>query len=113
MRTIKLMPDYSSFPLWDMDEIYNIDPRELPISQSLQDHLLLWANKYDDILDMDDPSSSKFKTPEDEKKFLVEGLLLAQRLKQELGDNCKIEYCPLYTNNGNLSGDMQTIIVYI
>lgn len=33
LRKIKLMPDYQCFPLWDMEEPDNLDPRDLPLNK--------------------------------------------------------------------------------
>lgn len=70
MKTFRLMADYYSFPLWDNSG--NLDPECVPISKILEE-------KYDVLLNMDDPSLSGFKR-QDDKKILVEGLLLARGL---------------------------------
>jgi hypothetical protein len=33
LRKIKLMPDYQCFPLWDMEEPDNLDPKDLPLNK--------------------------------------------------------------------------------
>lgn len=33
IKKIKLMADYDCYPVWDMDEIGEIDPSELPLSK--------------------------------------------------------------------------------
>ena len=52
------MPDYGCFPIWGMedDNFGNIDPYSLPISKSLAEELLEWANKYDKTLNIEEPS---------------------------------------------------------
>lgn len=58
MRVIKLMADYQCFPLWEASPgaVGNIDPKDLPISLSLQRELMVWAEKFDATLNMQDPA---------------------------------------------------------
>ena len=86
MRTLKLMPDYFCFPLWEADpgEVGNVDPAGLPISQALRDRLLQWAGAFDAMLDMSDPAASRI-APEVAQAFEREGAALAQALRDELG----------------------------
>ncbi len=55
-KKIKLMADYQCYPLWDMEEIGNIDPNKLPISIVLKRQLNTWAECYDDLLVTKEPS---------------------------------------------------------
>ena len=49
MKTIKLMPDYQCYPLWDMTpgEYGDLDPMTLPIPELLQSQLMDWARVLD------------------------------------------------------------------
>jgi len=87
MRTIKLMPDYESYPLWEASPgaTGNIDPSDLPISQSLTDRLLKWADAFDATLNRDDPASSGFPDDDSKAAFSDEGRELEALLKAELG----------------------------
>ena len=79
------MPDYECWPLWDMDNLGDIDPKELPISEFLQHEVESWAKKFDSILDWDDPGNSGgFQTDEEEKLFAEKGWLILAELKKEL-----------------------------
>lgn len=94
MKMIKLMADYYSFPLWENSpgEIGNIDPESLPLSEELKKRLDSWSEKYDSILNDEDPISSGFETKEDELNFIREGGELAKCLQLELGDTYQITY---------------------
>lgn len=94
MKIIKLMADYYCFPLWNNSsgEVGNIDPESLPLSSELKLRLNEWSEKYDLILNDDDPASSDFETKEDEQAFIREGSELAKYLQIELGDSYQITY---------------------
>lgn len=96
MKKIKLMADYGCYPLWhvDSDEFGDIAPSSLPISESLQNALMDWANIFDSILDMDDPASSGFKNDQEEKDFIQKGYELSLCLKHELGNTYEVIYKP-------------------
>ena len=89
MIKIKLMPDYQCYPLWGISEnnLGNIDPRSLPISENLILSLMDWAKKYDATLNLEDPLNSGFATKELEFSFKKEGEHLLERLKTELGNS--------------------------
>lgn len=94
MKEIKLMADYHCHPLWGTtsEDIGDISPEDLPISLELKNNLGEWAKRYDDILNIDDPSSSGFKNEKEEKLFIDDGYKLAERLQKELGETYKITY---------------------
>ena len=80
---IKLMADYHSFRLWENSpgEVGNIDPENLPRSEKLKERLDSWSEKYDSILNDEDPAESRFETKEDELNFIREGSELAKSLQ--------------------------------
>ena len=93
MHTIKLMPEYGSFPIWRCNDIrYVVEPEELPISESLKQALQEWANVYDNTIDMNDPASAGFKSNMEMEIFEKIGLELWKQLKTELGDGYIIKY---------------------
>lgn len=96
MRKIKLMADYQCYPLWGvaLDDLGDISPDELPISAELKISLNEWADRFDAILNLDDPASSSFNSAEEEELFINEGYKLAQRLRNELGAEYEIIYKP-------------------
>lgn len=94
MRAIKLMAYYYCFPLWNNSpgEVGNIDPESLPLSSDLKARFNDWSERYDSILNDDDPASSGFETREDELNFIREGEELAECLQAELEDSYQITY---------------------
>lgn len=93
MKSIRLMPDYQCFPLWNMmpGEYGDFDPRVLPIPKLLQRQIMDWARVYDETLNMEDPVASGFTTVEAKDTFEAEGLRLADRLREELGPEFLVE----------------------
>lgn len=87
MRTLKLMADYQCFPLWEASpgEVGNIDPNSLPISTSLRDQLMDWADVYDSTLNWEDPAISGFVSVDAVEVFKVQGMRLAHQMREELG----------------------------
>ncbi len=94
MKMIKLMPDYFCYPLWGVnpDELGDISPNDLPLSDSLREALLAWAHEYDQTIDMNDPSSAGFDSQESANKFVATGHQLRVRLKEELGPDYQITH---------------------
>lgn len=82
------MADYHCFPLWEASpgNVGNVDPASLPISQALQNKLIIWASTYDAILNMDDPARSVFINADVEADFIATGKDLVISLQQELGE---------------------------
>jgi hypothetical protein len=93
MRTIKLIAEYSCFPLWEIfDDAAkeNLDPRELPISEELKFALFDWADKFDSTLDQNYPPDSCFASKAEEEAFEEEGEMLFQQLQRELGEDFEV-----------------------
>jgi hypothetical protein len=93
-RTIKIMPDYQCFPLWEADdkEFGNINPDELKISQELKTMIHDWQVMYDNTLDSGSPNNSGFKNPKDIENFEMEGRAIWTRLISELGEKFMVKY---------------------
>lgn len=91
---LRLMPDYECFPLWEVrpDGVRNVDPGELGMSQQLRSELHEWSATYDATLCRDDPASSGFASPEQERAFEETGRRLWQALRVELGDDVELSY---------------------
>ncbi len=92
MRRVKLMPDYQCFPLWEAagGTVGNIDPSSLPISQTLKDDLVQWAQSFDATLNLDDPAISGFQNIQEENAFIQLGNELGIRLQAELGQDFEV-----------------------
>ncbi|WEX88796.1 hypothetical protein PZN02_001308 [Sinorhizobium garamanticum] len=97
MKTLKLMPDYHCFPLWENagEAVGNVDPALLPIPEDLVLRLNSWAAKFDETLDLDDPTKSGFESEPVEQAFLDEGRHLCEALQSQLGGGY------LVTHEGN------------
>ena len=89
---MKLMSDYHCFPLWDLDQPRNIDPRLLDITDVLAEDLLRWASECDSTLNEDYPPESGFASDDARERWYVAGRQLAERLASELGSAAHIEY---------------------
>lgn len=92
IRRIRLMADYQYFPLWEMDDVGDIDPNELPLSEETITRLLKWQKIYDETMNWDAPSMSNFASKEDLIDFEIEGINLWNELQKELGEDYQIYY---------------------
>lgn len=89
---IKLWADYGSYPLWGVDEIDNIAPEELPLSQETIQRLNAWQNTYDQTLNQDYPPLSNFSNQPSEIYFNQEGIRLWKQLRLELAPDYEVFY---------------------
>ncbi len=94
MRIIKLMADYGCHPLWDIGPTgpRDIDPQNLPLSESLIKKLEIWSRQYDETLNEDYPPDSGFPTTSEHGSFVMQGKYLAQEISKELGSEYKVFY---------------------
>ncbi len=92
LKRIKLMPDYDCFPLWEMDDIGEINPNELPLSQETINRLMKWKKIYDKLLNVKDPASSDFVNEDERIAFEKEGIYLWKQLQKELENQYKVYY---------------------
>lgn len=86
MNAVKLMPDYECHALWHYgsEEVGEIDPNSLGLSEGLVVAIELWAREYDSTLDKLVPTNSGFSTEGVKEKFIARGYELAAQLKEEL-----------------------------
>jgi hypothetical protein len=94
MRTIKLMADYQCYPLWGttLEDLGDISPADLPISDSLRKDLLAWAGEYDATLDLDDHTNIGFESQASADRFMAAGHRLLARLREELGPDYQVTH---------------------
>lgn len=93
MKRIKVMADYHCWPLWEAgDELGDIDPASLPISDELRAGLLEWAREFDAILNAEDPAASGFPSPAAKRQFDKDGRSLAGQLASELRETHEVLY---------------------
>lgn len=98
MRRLKLMPDYYSHPLWDLDEPGDVDPGMLPLSEELRARLRAWAEEYDATLNQEYPPGSGFVDAKAEQSFEEEGRRLWLLVSKELGAAYSVSYYSVTRN---------------
>jgi hypothetical protein len=93
-KKIRLMADYGCDPLWgeEPDEIGDLDPTTLPISQETLKRLEKWVHTYEAILNWEDPASSGFPSVEAREDFDKEGISLWLQLRKELSPDYEVLY---------------------
>jgi hypothetical protein len=89
---IKLWADYGSYPIWAVDEIDNIAPEELPLSQETIERLNAWQDAYDRTLNQDYPPLSGFPSLQAKLKFKLEAINLWKKLRLELAPDYEVFY---------------------
>ena len=95
-QPIKMMLDYDCWPLWTK-EGENCSPQNLPITPELQAQLMSWSEKYDSLLNRDNPIDS-CHSPETDRALEKEGLMLWANLQSELGDHWNVAYYSITKN---------------
>jgi len=85
VRHLRVMADYDCWPVWDLDQVVNIDPSTLPIPKELQVALARWQANFDAILVRADPASTRFESDAAKTAFAAEGRRLATELQAALG----------------------------
>lgn len=87
MRVLRFAPEFECHPVWEIraDELINMAPETLPISQSLAADINAWAKLFQENYRDDDPAQSGFVDPFRERQHVADGLKLAERLLDELG----------------------------
>jgi hypothetical protein len=101
MKNLRFSPDYFCSPIWHDDgettgEFGPIDPDDLHISSDLASDIHIWAQWFDNGLDMADPGNSKEMDDDEMRLFLIEGRKLFSRLKLELGSDYVLQYGPFW-----------------
>ena len=90
-RRIDVLADYCHFPLWDLGDMGRMmRPEELPLSDDLVDDLIMWSETQAIVLQIDNRYDWPF--PEFGERFGRQGLRLAQRVQDELGDKYEVSY---------------------
>ncbi|WP_126631241.1 hypothetical protein [Dictyobacter alpinus] len=88
-----MMADYFCPPFWPMDTVSGpIEPEALPLQQETVHLLYAWADRYDRILNMENPIASSFETPEAELAWRRDGIHLWKKVKQELAPHYEVYY---------------------
>ena len=92
MREIRLMAEYGCWPLWGVaaDELGDIDPHTLPISDTLKARLVQWSDDWEATYDEDDPRNSAFESQAAQDAFKARGHALGEALQAELGPEWRV-----------------------
>jgi hypothetical protein len=86
-RRLKVMADYSAFPVWDISGTgpfgwqFMVNPETLPISSRLRADLWAWAAVYEN------PSRRQSL-----KEWYAQGRRIARDLEAELGPDCEVVF---------------------
>ncbi|WP_068672134.1 hypothetical protein [Oceanobacillus sp. Castelsardo] len=90
---LKIEGDVGADPIWCNRCGRNLDIEDVPISASLQEELSSWAVRYGEWIDWELdkllPNGTQL-----EDKFNRIGLVLTEKVKQEIGGNYKIKFIP-------------------
>lgn len=104
MRTLRLMADFGSYPVWESFDdggLDNLDHKDLPISDELKCDLTSWEEHYQGTFNEEYPPDSGFSTETEEQTFYREGRMLWQRLRHELGSAFYLEPYKSYQVEAN------------
>ncbi|MBM0740970.1 hypothetical protein JOY44_04945 [Phormidium sp. CLA17] len=92
VKRIKLMADYTCYPIWGIDEIANISPENLPLTVETIRRLDAWAKLFDGSLNWDDPGGKSLWSEQDAQFFGQEGVSLWHQLCRELSPDYEVYY---------------------
>ena len=101
---LKIEGDVGADPIWCNRCGCNLDIDDVPISDELADKLSSWVMKYGEWIDWNKdkllPNGIEL-----EDEFNQMGVILTEKMKQELGDKYKVKYSPStsarsYAQNG-------------
>ena len=92
MIQVRLMPEYECHPLWVYinNELNNISPASLLISEKLINDLDEWSDEYHLTYNKYNPVESGFLSTIVEKNFFDRGCILKNRLQLELGSKFEV-----------------------
>ncbi|UOE75841.1 hypothetical protein [Parageobacillus thermoglucosidasius] len=91
----KLEVEIHADPIWCAKCGENLDIEDFPFSQELKEELFEWVSQYAKILEKSDYGTHiKKETRNAIKEHNNKGLILFNKVKQELGENSNIEYVP-------------------
>ncbi|MBS5050188.1 MAG: hypothetical protein KHZ29_09955 [Desulfovibrionaceae bacterium] len=98
MKFIILQATYYCSPLYDSVRHEYIDLSHLPISLPLKDELKLWAEKFNQLVDFENPTEGYIASSLERKEFIYTGYNLQNKLMKELGYDYSINYLPIFSN---------------
>ena len=98
MKSIILQADYHNSPLYDSVHHEYIDVSNFSVSQPLKDGLKLWEDKFNQIVEFENPPEGCIASSLERKEFIYTGFKLKNRLMKELGHGYCINYLPILPN---------------
>ena len=95
MKFIILQATYYCSPLYDSVRHEYIDLSHLPISLPLKDELKLWEDKFNQIVDFENPPEGCIASSLERKEFIYTGFKLQNKLMKELNFGSCVKYYPI------------------
>ena len=95
MKFIILQATYYCSPLYDSVRHEYIDLSHLPISLPLKDELKLWEDKFNQIVDFENPPEGCIASSLERKEFIYTGFKLQNKLMNELNFGSCVKYYPI------------------
>lgn len=88
---IKVEADFYTDPLWCSICGYNLDIDEFPLTELIKEKLMLWVEKYEDVLGRNFHQSS-FEYELNKRDYNQVGLELTEEIKKDIGHQYNISF---------------------
>lgn len=88
---IKVEADFYTDPLWCSICGYNLDIDEFPLRELIKKKLMLWVEKYEDVLEENSHQSS-FEYELNKHEYNQVGLELTEEIKKDIGHQYNISF---------------------
>lgn len=88
---IKVEADFYTDPLWCSICGYNLDIDEFPLTELIKEKLMLWVEKYEDVLGENSHQSS-FEYELNKREYNQVGLELTEEIKKDIGHQYNISF---------------------
>lgn len=88
---IKVEADFYTDPLWCSICGYNLDIDEFPLRELIKEKLMLWGEKYEDVLEENSHQSS-FEYELNKREYNQVGLELTEEIKKDIGHQYNISF---------------------
>lgn len=98
MKSLILRAIYQRAPLYDDIRHEDIDLYHFSITQQLKDELRLWSDKFNQIVNFENPSEGYIASSSERKVFIYTGYKLKNKLMKELALGSSVKYYPILAN---------------
>lgn len=88
---IKVEADFYTDPLWCSICGYNLDIDEFPLRELIKEKLMLWVEKYEDVLEENSHQLS-FEYELNKREYNQVGLELTEEIKKDIGHQYNISF---------------------